>query len=249
MPETTNTHWRTDRPAEGFYTTHLPALAGRPVRTFLPADYQPRYPYPLVVLFHGNGGSEESAGRLVPRLSRRNYIGVSLRGPDDLGARADGRRAFGWAGADAGETLDYLTAAVEQTRRTYHVHSERVYLVGVAEGAGVAYRAGLALADRVAGVVALNGQMPKPAGAPLFRLAAVRGFPVLIGHGVANAAVPFAAAERDFRLLYGAGADARLTGYPTTHKLHPNMLRDVNRWIMGGVTAGSPQPHRTSTFG
>jgi hypothetical protein len=25
-------------------------------------------------------------------------------------------------------------------------------------------------------------------------------------------------------------------GYPTDHKIHPNMLRDVNRWIMGGVT-------------
>jgi len=27
--------------------------------------------------------------------------------------------------------------------------------------------------------------------------------------------------------------------YPTTHKLHPNMLRDVNRWIMGNVNAAT----------
>jgi phospholipase/carboxylesterase len=239
MPETTHTHWRTDRPAEGFYTTQLPAHPDRPVRTFLPVDYQPRYPYPLVVLLHGNGGSEESVGRLAPRLSRRNYICVSLRGPHALGRRADGREAFGWAadGADDDLIQDYLVSAVEQTRRTYHVHSERVFLAGVCEGAEVAYRVGLGMADRIAGVIALNGQMPKPAGAPLFRFAAVRNLPVLIGHGIANPVVPYTAAERDYRLLYAAGANVRLVGYPTNHKIHPNMLRDVNRWIMGGVTA------------
>src|SRR5438045_9451996 len=82
MPDTDiNTHWRTDRPAEGFYTTLLPTHPGLPVRTFLPTDYQPRYPYPLVVLFHAHGGSEEQVGRLAPRMTRRNYIATSLRRP------------------------------------------------------------------------------------------------------------------------------------------------------------------------
>ncbi|MBN9517705.1 esterase [bacterium] len=232
MPDTSHAHWRTDRPAEGFYTTELPALPDRPVRTFLPTDYQPRYPYPLVVVFHQAGGSEETGARLLPRISRRNYLGLSLRGP-----HTDGR-GFGWSDADPDWLTDYLLAAVEQTRRTYHVHSERVFLLGVGDGAAAAYRAGLRMADRVAGVVALNGLMPKPNGRPLFSLGAVRGLPVFIGHGVANPVVPYATAERDFRLLYAAGADVKLTGYPTSQKLHAHMLRDVNRWVMGGVTSG-----------
>ena len=235
----TNIHWRTDRPAEGFYTTQLPALPDRPVRTFLPSDYQPRYPYPLVVLLHGHGGSEERVGRLAPRLSRRNYICISLRGPQDLGPRPDGRPAFGWGTDGACDDLihDYLYSAVEQTRRTYHVHSERVYVAGVNEGAEVAYRVGLAMADEIAGVIALNGRMPQATGTPLFRLSAVRNLPVMIGHGLANPLIPYTSAQRDYRLLYAAGANVRLVGYPTTNRLHPNMLRDVNRWIMGGVLA------------
>lgn len=238
MPDT-NTYWRIDRPAEGFYTTLLPTYPDRPVRTFLPTDYQPGYPYPLVVLFHRHGGSEEQVGRLAPRLSRRNFISISLRGPQDLGRRADGRAAFGWGIDRSNDGLieDYLLAAVEQTRRTYHVHSERVYLAGVCEGAEVAYRVGLGLADRVAGIIALNGRIPQPTGTPLFRLGSVRQLPVLIGHGTDNPVVPFAAAQKDYRLLYAAGADVRLVPYPTTQKLHPNMLRDVNRWIIGRVTA------------
>ncbi len=232
MPDLTNALWRTDRPAEGFYTTELPALPDRPVRTFLPTDYQPGYPYPLVVAFHAAGGSEESGARLLPRISRRNYIGLSLRGPHAAG------RGFGWADADPDALHHDLLAAVEQTRRTYHVHSERVFLLGVGDGAMAAYRVGLRMADRVAGVVALNGLMPKPNGKPLFSLGAVRGLPVFIGHGVANPVIPYATAERDFRLLYAAGTDVKLTGYPTAQKLHAHMLRDVNRWVMGGVTAG-----------
>ena len=239
MPELTQTHWRIDRPAEGFYTTQLPAHHDRPIRTFLPTDYQPNYAYPLVVLFHGDGGSEESVGRLAPRMSRRNYIAISLRGPQVLAKRADGRDAFGWGGdsTDDAGIEEYLVSAVEQTRRLYHVHSERVYLAGVCEGAEVAYRVGLGMADRIAGVIALNGQIPKSTGAPLFRMGAVRDLPVLIGHGLANTVVPYASAQRDHRLLYAAGADVRLVGYATNHKVHPNMLRDVNRWIMGSVTA------------
>ncbi|HJZ58492.1 MAG TPA: dienelactone hydrolase family protein [Gemmataceae bacterium] len=241
MPDI-NTHWRTDRPGEGFYTTLLPTHPDRPVRTFLPSDYQPRYPYPLVVLLHRHGGNEEQVARLAPRLSRRNFIAISLRGPQELGRHAGGWAAFGWGPAAAADSIeDYLLAAVEQTRRVYHVHSERVYLAGVGEGAEVAYRVGLGLADRVAGVIALNGQMPRPAGSPLFRFSAVRNLPVLIGHGTDNAVVPYAAAQRDYRLLYAAGANVRLVGYPTTHKLHPDMLRDVNRWIIGRVNAAATE--------
>ena len=241
MPELIQTPLRIDRPAEGFYTTRLPAHHDRPVRTFLPTDYQPHYAYPLVVLLHGNGGSEESVGRLAPRVSRRNYIAISLRGPQVLGKRADGREAFGWDGdaSDDSSIEDYLIRAIEQTRRTYHVHSERIFLAGICEGAEVAYRIGLGMADRIAGVIALNGQIPKATGVPLFRLGAVRDLPVLIGHGRSNAMIPYTGAQRDHRLLYAAGANVRLVGYDTDHKIHPNMLRDVNRWIMNGVNAES----------
>ena len=39
-------------------------------------------------------------------------------------------------------------------------------------------------------------------------------------------------ARRDCQLLYTAGLSTRMHTYPATHRLHPDMLRDVNRWIM-----------------
>src|SRR6476660_2472424 len=114
------------RPAEGFYTSQVQAPHGWPLRTFLPTGYEVNYPYPLLVFLHGHGGSEEQILRLAPRLSRRNYICIGLRGPRLLDPRPDGRPAFSW-GLDGNHDSDideYLFRAVEQTRRSFHVHSE-----------------------------------------------------------------------------------------------------------------------------
>ena len=56
---------------------------------------------------------------------------------------------------------DYLIRAVEQTRLSYHIHSERIYLAGFCEGATVAYRLGMVFPERIAGIVSLNGAMPR----------------------------------------------------------------------------------------
>ncbi|HEY8504108.1 MAG TPA: hypothetical protein VIL46_05965 [Gemmataceae bacterium] len=210
-----------------------------PVRVSLPLGYEPNYAYPLIVLFHGRGGNEEQVLRLVPHISQRNYISVSLRGPEVLGARPGGEPAFGWGAEGQFDSLleDYLVRAIDRTRRAYHVHTERIYLAGLCEGATAAYRLGLSMPGRFGGVVALNGSLPRPGGRPLFGLDAVRRFRVFIGHGIANAVVPLSLARRDFRLLYTAGASVRLFTYPTTHRICRDMLRDFNCWIMEQVNA------------
>jgi phospholipase/carboxylesterase len=232
MPST-NTFWRSFRPEEGFYSSEVETPEPRPVQTFLPAGYEPNYPYPLLVFFHGHGGSEEQVLRLAPRLSRRNYICIALRGPHSLGVRPDGQRAYSWGidGQVDAWAEDYIINAITSTRRKYHIHSERIYLAGVCEGATLAYRVGFSFPEKFAGVIALNGAMAKPGG-PLLRWPEVRHLKVFIGHGIANAVVPLATARQNWRLLYTAGLGVRMHTYPTTHRLHPDMLRDINRWVM-----------------
>ena len=233
----TDLSWRTFRPAEGFYTSEVPTPRRLPLRTFLPTGYEPNYPYPLLVFLHGQGGSEEQILRLAPRLSRRNYICIGLRGPRPVDPRPDGRLAFSWGPDGPTDALveEYVFRAVEQTRRHYHVHSERIYLAGFREGAALAYRLGLLHPERFAGVVSLNGVLPR--GGPLLRLPEVRRLRVLIGHGIANAVAPLPLARADFRLFYAAGLAVRMHTYPSNHRIHPHMLRDIDRWVMDAIEA------------
>ncbi|MCI0638701.1 MAG: hypothetical protein L0Y72_29940 [Gemmataceae bacterium] len=228
--------WKTFRPTEGFYTSEVRTPRPQPVRTFLPTGYEPRYPYPLLVFLHGHGGNEEQILRLAPRLSRRNYISIGLRGPVNIGLRRDGAIGYSWGNEEHWEVIeDYLLRAVQQTRLNYHVHSERIYLAGFAEGATMAYRLGLTFPEKLGGVISLNGHMPRERR-PLLRLPETRSLSVFIGHGIANSVVPLSMARQDYRLLYSAGLGVEMHTYLTTHKLHADMLRDLNRWIIARCT-------------
>jgi phospholipase/carboxylesterase len=225
-------------PTEGIYSSSLPHLNALPVRTFLPTGYEHNYAYPLIVLLHSHGGSDEQVLRYAPRISRRNCIYISLRGPVPLNARDDdGLPSYGWGepGEHDAWVSEYLLKAVEQTRREFHIHSERVYLAGIADGAAVAYRMALRMPQKFAGVISVNGTLPRPAEGPLFRDDEVKDLRVLIAHGAANEVVPLELARRDFLALYGAGADVLLSTHPCTHTVHPNMLRDINRWVIRNV--------------
>jgi phospholipase/carboxylesterase len=224
------------RPAEGFYTSEVAAANDWPLRTFLPVGYEPAYPYPLLVFLHGHGSSEDQVLRLAPRLSRRNYVCIAPRGPHVLASRDSGQPTFSWGpeGHDDPLVEEYIFRAIEQTCRGLHIHSERIYLAGFREGAAVAYRLALLYPERFAGVIALNGTLPRHGG-PRLRLPEVRKLRLLIGHGIANAIVPIAMARQDARLFYTAGLDVVLRSYPTTHKIHVDMLRDIDRWVQDRI--------------
>lgn len=228
--------WQTFRPEEGFYTTELQTPQPCPIRTFAPIGYEPRYAYPLIVFLHGQGGNEEQILRLAPRISRRNFVSIGLRGPVCLGPNRQGALGFSWGDAAHLPLIeDYLLEAIQQTRLHYHIHSERIFLAGFAEGATLAYRMGLLFPDKINGVIALNGHMPRE-DRPLLRLPDVRSLQVFIGHGIANSVVPASMVRADRRLLYAAGMDVEMHSYATNHRLHKDMLRDMNRWIIHRCT-------------
>jgi phospholipase/carboxylesterase len=242
------------------------AGAGVLVETrFIPQRYEPNYPYPLLVLFHARGGDEQQMVRSMPALSWRNYVGLSLRGPEPWVRR--GRvEGFGWGppfarpdrhapratpslpeaevvrrrlwdgASDPVDTLeDGAFAAIRQTRRALHVHSERIFLVGIGEGAAVAYRIGLSYPERFAGVVAINGWVPG-GFRPLGRLKACRDLRILVVHGEWNARVPVRAARRDVATLRAGGLQVAFQSYPCAHRITSPMLADVDTWLINHCT-------------
>lgn len=214
-----------EHPTEGFRSLVLPAAPQRPMRLYLPTDYQPKYAYPVVVLLHAEGSSEAAAVRWIPRLSRRNYLALCVRGPVSLGRGFDGCPVFGWPRqADA-----LIAAALRSVAAQYSVRHQGVYVLGVGEGGTAAYRFARAYPDLVAGVATFNSQLPAVRG----RISSLR---LLIAHGSTNTRWPLAEARRAARRLAAAGAEVHFQRYPTSHRLHPDMLRDANRWIMSHVT-------------
>lgn len=232
---------------------------------FVPRQYEPNYAYPLLVLLHGKGGDEDQLVRAMPAVSRRNYVGLGLRGPVEVHKRdrpvgyswgpefdVPGRssfrtprplapaeqffRALHEPESDPMTRLeDGVFAGIRGIRGHLHVHSERIFLVGFGEGAAVAYRLGLSFPDRFAGVVAINGWLPSNFRA-LARFGALRDFPVLAVHGAWNSRVPLDQARRDVATLRAGGLQVAFQSYPCNHRLDQDMLADVDTWIMNHCT-------------
>lgn len=125
--------------------------------------------------------------------------------------------------------------SVRQARRTLHVHSERIFLVGSGEGAAVAYRLGLTHPERFAGVVALNGWIPG-GFRPLGRLKACRELRILVVHGEWNSRAPVEHARREVAALRAGGLKVAFQSYPCAHRLTAPMLADVDRWLINQCT-------------
>lgn len=222
---------------EGFHSSHLSwDNHSCHLRSFLPTGYELRYPYPLVVFFHPRGSNEELVLKLAPHLSQRNYVCISLRGPERLQQRKDESWGYGWSCenelSDALE--DNVLESIRYVRRNCHIHSERIYLAGFGEGADAAWRLGAQHPEKFAGVISLNGKLPS-FGSPVLPFKKFRKLRAFLAHGQDNRRIPVDCCNQDFRLLLTAGLSVTQQIYPTTHRLHPWMLRDLNRWMMSHV--------------
>jgi phospholipase/carboxylesterase len=210
----------------------------RPICTYLPAQYETRYAYPLVVLFHPENCNEETAISYAPRISDRNMIAVSMRGPKVLTNNVNSSLTCSWDGQSVDDLEEDIVRTVEHTRRNFHIHSERIYFVGLGDGGRAAYRAAFRLSNRIAGLAVLNSPFPTAeAGKPLFRLHDARKLRMLIGHGTQNLSCPIAQAERAFRLAYAAGSNVKMAQYSTNKTITDEMLQDVNRWVIGNLNS------------
>lgn len=201
----------------------------QPVALYQPQHYEPRYPYPLLVLFHERGRDERQWMAAMGTLSRRNYVAVGLRGPRRVRS-TDEVPGYDWPAEMQEHDEAYAFAAIERAMRRCHVHSERIFLAGIGAGAATAFRLGLQFPDRFGGVVALSGSLATvrlPAGGRR----GVRSLPVFLGHSPAGAVE----AEETHRLLYAAGNDVHRVQYAVDQPLHQTPLRDLNRWLMDRI--------------
>ncbi|MDZ7620307.1 MAG: alpha/beta hydrolase-fold protein [Patescibacteria group bacterium] len=209
---------------------------------FAPMHYEPKYAYPLIVWLHGDGDEERQLLRIMPLMSMRNYVAVAPRGSVCEVAATDVRR-YGWRQTDRHVSLaeQGVFESIELARAKYHVDLRRVFLAGFDSGGTMAFRVALSHPSRFRGVVSLGG--PLPTGRPaLGNLQEARTLAILLAIGQHSTTYQPEQACDDLRLLHTAGMFVTLRQYPCAHEISPQMLVDVDRWIIEQITNPRPNP-------
>ena len=92
--------------------------------------------------------------------------------------------------------------------------------------------------SRFAGVISLVRAFPT-GRTPFGNLVAARRLAIFLATGRGSREYPAAQVCEDLRLLHTAGLSVTLRQYPCGHELMPQMLRDLDRWIIEQI---SPPP-------
>ena len=212
---------------------------------FAPMHYAPGYAYPLIVWLHGCGADERQLQRIMPLVSMRNYVAIAPRGlcMTDRRDEPGERECFGWMQTD--EHIQYAEQhvfdAIELAGRKYHVSARRIFLAGFDVGGTMAMRIAMSHPSRFAGVLSLCGAFP--AGrTPFSNLVAARRLGFFVATGRGSETYPADQVCDDLRLLHTAGLSITLRQYPCGHELMPQMLADVDRWIIEQITDSRREP-------
>jgi polyhydroxybutyrate depolymerase len=145
-----------------------PLIRERPYIAYVPVNYLPGTPAPLLVMFHGMGSTAEAHEawlHLSALADEKTFLYAYPRGTVDV----TGKRF--WEGTDACcdiwdskvDDVAYASAVIDDMEARYSVDPRRIYLFGHSNGGYMVHRLACDIGPRLAGVVSLAGLTYKDA--------------------------------------------------------------------------------------
>lgn len=148
------------RAATGRFTVKVAEFKNEAL-AYVPADYDPRASYPLLVWLPSPGealNDDDLLARWQTRCDRSHLILLAPKPAD----------AAKWQKDD----IEFVRKSLEQLRSTYQIDPLRVVAAGGELGGAVAYNVAFELREAIRGVVALQAPLmtPPPDNDPVYRL-------------------------------------------------------------------------------
>jgi len=183
---------------------------------YVPRGYVAGTPTPLMVLFHGAGGTAQAVSYAFPMADTH---GVIILAPDSRDQRT-WDLVLGAYGPDA----DFLANALGQTFAQYAVDRSRLALAGHSDGASYALSFGIGVGDLFTRILAFSPGVMTPL--------AVKGKPrIFISHGTRDPVMPIDDTSRTFvPRLRTLGYDVTYQEYDGTHGVPEQVVSHGFDW-------------------
>jgi phospholipase/carboxylesterase len=206
---------------------------------FAPLHYEPGYAYPLIVWLHGPGDDERQLLRIMSTVSMRNYVAVAPRGT--VSVDESGGYAWRQSGRHIALAEQRIADSIDIARAKYNVAPRRIFLAGFDCGGTMAFRVGLTQPTQFAGVLSLCGRFPG-GGHPFSQLEEARRMAFFLAVGRDSTAYPPEDVCQHLRLFHTAALSVTLRQYPCGQEISPQMLTDVDRWVIEQIAAPPASP-------
>ena len=145
------------------YTTTATIVSGNLTRNYivhLPPHYNQTHALPLVLAFHGGGGTGKSMDGLTHfnRVAdEKNFIVVY---PDGYQKHWGDGRGTSPSERDGVDDVAFISALIDTLSTQYHIDPKRVYATGISNGGFFSQRLGCQLATKIAAIAVVAATMP-----------------------------------------------------------------------------------------
>jgi phospholipase/carboxylesterase len=161
-------------------------------------------------------------------LSMRNYVAIA---PQSL----HGNNKAGYFWDQNWDSIEHahktVLEAIDYAQARCNIHSNRIYIAGMGSGGTMAFRIGFSQPELFAGIMSIHG--PLPTGlSPLRDWTRCRKLPIYWTHARSSEEFDQDQLCRQLKLLHIAGFTVNLRQYTQTDSSCPQMMCDMNRWIM-----------------
>jgi phospholipase/carboxylesterase len=183
---------------------------------YVPRGYKAGVPMPLIVMFHGAGGSGLGTQGTFPYADE---FGAIVLAPDSRD-----ERTWDLVLGEYGPDVEFLLLAVGQVLKRCAVDRQRMTVAGHSDGASYALSFGITNGDVFGRIMAFSAGVLRPADA--------RGKPkIFISHGTKDPVMPIEDTSRKFvPRLRNLGYEVTYREYDGGHGTPPPINREGWEW-------------------
>ena len=192
---------------------------------------------PALILLHGVGSNEEDLFALAPTVDERFFV-LAARAPLTLGSNQYGWYHIRFSGADFIADPTEIEAArvgvvdyVTEVRSQLGIGSARIVLGGFSQGAIMSMLVGMTTPEQVGGIVAMSGRTLSEAKANVAPADSLRGFPILVTHGIHDEVIPVHHARETRDFMASLPIELTYVEYPTGHGIGEENWNRVRQWL------------------
>lgn len=153
---------------------------------YIPKNYDGKKAYPLVLTFHGLGGTMETSfsnSKLHLVAENENFIVVY---PNGISKR------WNAVSANNNADIDFTRTLLNQLQNDYNIESKRIYSTGMSNGGYFSFLLACELSDKIAAIASVTGLMFQPV---LNNCQPTRPIAVLQIHGTADNVVDYSGVD------------------------------------------------------